>query len=110
MSNLEKNLSFRICQFHEDGDLNELDREIDLMVEVSDGTAWAAVRMGLIGISPYPDTDGRDYSIFRSIRVPSDAFKAVNQAVSLASITEVRFTLSGRPTGHVLIDDVELDN
>ena len=110
MLNMEKSLSFRICQYHEDSDLNELDREIDLMIEVRIGAMSAAVRMGLVGISPFPDTNGNDYSVFRSIRIPSDAFKAVNQELNMAGITEVRFTLLGRATGHILIDDVELDN
>lgn len=110
MSDPVKNLSFRICQYHEDLVLNELDREIDLLIEISDGVVSAHVRMGLVGISPFPDTDGNDYSIFRSIRIPADAFEAVNQGVNMAAITEVRLKLSGRPTGHILVDDIELDN
>ena len=110
MSSATKSLSFRICQYHEDNTLNELDREIDLLVEISDGSETAHVRMGIVGISPFPDTAGNDYSIFRSIRIPSDAFKAVNQSVDMASIIELRLRLSGRPTGHILVDDIEFDN
>ena len=110
MASAARNLSFRICQFHLDSTLNELDREIDLLVEISDGSQTAHVRMGLVGISPFPDTDGNDYSVFRTIRIPSDAFKAVNQGVNMAAINEVRLKLSGRPTGHIIVDDIELDN
>jgi len=111
MGSPSQNLSFRICQFFEDPDgLNEEERDIDLLVELSGGGAEAKVRIGIVGIVPFPDTERIEYSVFRTIRIPSDAFKAVNESVSMNAIDKVTFRLSARPTGHILIDDIEVDS
>ena len=109
ISNPVKCLSFRIAQYFEDAALNEHDREIDLLVEASDGAQTATVRMGLIGTSPYPDDSRQTYSVFRSIRIPADAFDAVNPTINMGSINSVTLKLTGRATGHILVDDLEFD-
>ncbi|NND63238.1 MAG: hypothetical protein HKN48_08595 [Flavobacteriaceae bacterium] len=110
MNSITKSLSFRATQFYESG-LNTEEREIDLFVAINDGSQTAKVRIGLVGTVPYYDTEaGSLFSIFRSVRIPSDAFTAVNQSVNLANIQEVRFEFSARSNGHLLIDDIEFDN
>ena len=102
-----KNLSFRICQFYEDADKNPEDREIDLLVEIGDGAETATVRMGMVGLAPYPDDALQPYSVFRTIRIPADAFGAVNPALNLSALTGVTLRLVSRATGHILVDDIE---
>lgn len=109
MSDPVKSLSFRVSQLYT-SELNSEEREIDLLVSISDGGQRATVRMGMVGTAPYSDTGiGNLFSIFRSIRIPSDAFSAVNQSINMAAISEVRFEFSARALGYLIIDDIELD-
>ena len=60
---------------------------------------------GVVG-APYPGP--QPYSVFRSVRVPMDAFTAVNPDLDLASLDALLFRFRGRPAGRVLIDDIEV--
>ena len=104
-----RNLSLRICQYYEDAAMNPEGADIDLLVEIDDGSQASLVRMGAVGLAPYPDDAGLPYSVFRSIRIPADAFGAVNPGLNLGAISGMRLRLSGSPTGHVLVDDLEAD-
>ena len=44
----------------------------------------------------------------RTVRIPVDAFMVANPALNLGNILRVKLQLTGRPTGHILADDIEI--
>lgn len=106
-------LSFRVMAVGGDP-ANDLDGQsglpTDLMVELSDGTFTAKVRAGSVGSLLYPflDDHGDYQQVFRTVRIPMDAFKTVTPAFNLANITSVSLGGYMRETGLLVIDDLEL--
>lgn len=86
---------------------NPVGQFIDLLVELDDGTERAAVRMGAIARVPYPLPGPHVYSVFRTIRIPLNAFGAVNPALRLGALQKLRI-LPLRSTGRISLDDIEI--
>jgi dienelactone hydrolase len=85
---------------------NPIGQPIDLLAELDDGTERATVRLGAIAGVPYPLSPWV-YSVFRTLRLPLDAFAAVNPALRLGSLRYLRLRPT-RSTGRILFDDIEL--
>ncbi len=108
-------LSLRIAQHYEENmggvpieDFNPVNQDIDLFVGLSGGGQEAILRLGSVGDVPYPTPEStHTLSVFRTVRLPLDAFKAVNPGLNLSNVAQVRLLLIGRATGRVLVDDVE---
>lgn len=108
-------LSLRIAQHYEEDmggdpveDYNPVNQDIDLFVGLTGGGQEAILRLGSVGDVPYPTPESpHTLSVFRTVRLPLDAFKAVNSGLNLSSVTRVRLLLIGRATGRVLVDDIE---
>jgi hypothetical protein len=101
-------IAMRIGQFYQDDVLNPVAADSDAFVVLHDGANEAAVRLGAVAPLPYPDSAGVVLCPMRTVRVPLDAFKAVNPALNLANIQSVSLRFAARPSGHVLADDVEI--
>jgi hypothetical protein len=106
-------LSIRIAQRYDEspqGDPDEtwnpIGQPIDLLVELDDGTERAIVRLGTTAVVPYPLPGVGVYSVFRTARIPLDAFVAVNPALRLGSLQYLRLRPT-RSTGRILVDDIE---
>jgi hypothetical protein len=108
-------LSLRIAQhYEEDGagdpieDFNPVNQDIDLFVEITGGGQEAILRLGSAADVPYPTPESTPtLSVFRTVRLPLDAFKAVNPDLNPGNVTRVRLLLIGRATGRILVDDLE---
>jgi hypothetical protein len=101
--------ALRISQFFQDNALNPTGEPLDLYVELSDGVNTAAVRLGAVAQVPFPESQtAAVYSVFETVRLPFDAFHAVNPALNLGAIRSVHWLLVGRATGNILADDLEL--
>ena len=100
-------LSMRIAQFFEDVANNLEGADLDLFVELYDGTNEAVVRLGTVATAPYPDATSAVLTVFRTARLPLDAFEAANPTINLGAIQRVRLLCRARWTGHVLVDDLE---
>jgi hypothetical protein len=99
----------RISQFFEDATLNPVGEPLDLYVQLSDGANQAAVRLGAVAQVPFPESQtAAVYSVFETVRLPFDAFRAVNPSLNLGNIQSVHLLLVGRATGNILADDLEL--
>jgi dienelactone hydrolase len=103
-------VAIRIGQFHEDAMLNPEDMLMDLFVTLDDGGNQATIRAGSVAAIPYPDTrkESTKRCPMRTVRIPVDAFMVANPALNLANILRVKLQLTGRPTGHILADDIEI--
>lgn len=101
-------VALRIAQFFEDAALNPLGTSLDSYVTVIDGSTEVSVRLGAIAKVPFPDSAPAVLSVMRTMRIPLDAFEAVNPTLSMGSIVGVKLRLVSRLTGHVLVDDIEL--
>jgi len=109
-------LSLRVAQHYDERDDGEPDEtwnpvglRADLSVELDDGTRRARVRLGVGGSIPYPLLGREVYSVFRTVRLPLDAFTAVEPALNLRALRTVRLLFDLRTRGRLLIDDVEFD-
>jgi dienelactone hydrolase len=101
-------LAMRLAQYYEDAATNPVDEDVDLFVELSDANgATATLRVGSVGTVPYPAAAAIPLIVFRTVRLPMDAFHAANPALSLGAIAHVSLRLAGRPTGHIVVDDIE---
>jgi pimeloyl-ACP methyl ester carboxylesterase len=99
-------LALRISQFFQDDVLNPVGEPLDLFVSLSDGANQATVRLGAVSQVPYPEAYG--LSVFKTVRLPIDAFMAANPSLNPGSIQSVSLELIGQGTGHILVDDLEL--
>jgi len=103
-------VALRVGQFFEDATLNPPDVEMDFFVTLDDGGNRPTVRAGAVAPIPYPDV--REFATkrcpMRTIRIPVDAFTALNPSLDLGNITRIALQLNGRPTGHIFIDDIEI--
>jgi hypothetical protein len=101
-------VGLRIGQFYQDDVLNPVATSADAFLVLSDGAREAAVRLGAVAPVPYPDSAPRVLCPMRTIRLPLDAFLAVEPALNIGSIQTVTLKFTGRPSGHVLVDDFEV--
>lgn len=86
-----------------DATLNPVDQSLDLFVTLSDGSEEATVRLGAVAQVPYPVS----LKPMKSVRLPLDAFKAVNPGLALSNIQSVTLWTAARATGHMVGDDLE---
>lgn len=100
-------LSIRIAQSYEDNVLNSDALPADVFLSVSDGSNEAIIRLGAVAQIPFPDAGDKVLSMMRTVRVPLDAVLATNPSLSLNNIQSVNVRLMARPTGNVIIDDIE---
>jgi dienelactone hydrolase len=100
-------ISLRLAQFYPDGVLNPEALPADLFVALSDGVQEALVRLGSVARIPYPGPANRVLSMMRTVRLPLDAFLAANPALNLNDIRSVTLRFMARPTGQILVDDIE---
>jgi dienelactone hydrolase len=107
-------LSLRVAQHFDEvaGDVDEtwnaIGLDLDLLVELRVGGQTSAVRLGSGALVPYPAASARPLSVFRTVRLPLDAFTAVNPSLPLHAVVQVSVRLLGRPSGRVLVDDIEI--
>lgn len=108
-------VSLRIAQHYDesgsglpDETWNPVGQDLDMLIELDDGTHQAAVRTGVVGAVPYPLAGNEPYSVFTTVRLPLDAFTAVNPSLNLNTLRRLRLRPL-RATGRVSVDDVELD-
>lgn len=100
-------IGLRVAQFFADHDLNPEVLPADLFVELSDGAAEATVRLGAVAQIPYADTTLTVLTMMRTVRLPLDAFQAANSALNVGAIQSLTLRLAARPTGNILVDDLE---
>lgn len=86
---------------------NPVGFDLDLVVTVGDGAQTAAVRLGSAGLAPYPAPSSETWMVFRTVRLPMDAFTAVNTALDLGGVRSLTLRMALRPTGRILVDDLE---
>lgn len=101
-------VSLRLAQFYEDAGLNPGALPSDAFVTVSDGSESATVRLGAVAQIPYPDASHTVLSMMRTVRIPFDAFRAVNQSLNLGDVRAVELSFNAKPMGHILGDDFEI--
>ncbi|MDH3680348.1 MAG: hypothetical protein OEV40_10420 [Acidimicrobiia bacterium] len=116
----DRYLALRIAQHYDEDSSGDPDAtwnppgfDLDLFVELSDSSPaaeTAVVRLGMAGVVSHPYPGPQPYSIFRSVRIPLDAFAAVNPALALTSLAAIRLQLRGRATGRILVDDIEVSS
>jgi hypothetical protein len=82
--------------------------DVDLLVELESPTGSATVRLGTSSPVPYPLPAAQVLSVPRTVRLPLDAFTAVNPTFDPGSITAVTIRPAGGATGRILIDDIEV--
>jgi dienelactone hydrolase len=85
--------------------------EIDLTVEIDDGNQRAAVNLSSINPIQYPLPGRTVFSVFQSLRLPIDAFTAVNPALNIHQLQWLRLRPNGvaNRSGWILIDDIEFE-
>jgi hypothetical protein len=85
--------------------LNPPARGLDMFVTLRDATGIeAVVRLGAVGSVPFP---ARHICPMRTVRLPLDAFTAVEPVLDLNRLESITFRLTARATGDVFIDDIE---
>lgn len=110
-------LSLRVAQHYSesssgvpDETWNRVGQEIDLLVELSDGDQLASVSIGAIAAVPYPLPGFETYSVFRTVRIPLDAFTAANPDLNIGAVRRVRLSSTAqRRNGRLLVDDIEFE-
>ena len=108
-------LSLRVAQFYdedENGDplpeTNPIGASTDVFLSLTSGGDTVQVRSGVIGEIPYPYPSTAPLSVMRTINIPLDAFQAaLINGGNASNATSVQIRLSARPTGRLLIDDIE---
>jgi dienelactone hydrolase len=114
MVNAASNLSIRLAQRYDetagapDETWNPIGGDLDCLVSLEGAGAAATVRLGSIAAVPYPAPSAAPKISYRTILLPMDAFTAANPALNPGAITAVTLQLVGRPTGRLLVDDIEL--
>ncbi|MFY1631684.1 hypothetical protein ACN27F_00145 [Solwaraspora sp. WMMB335] len=109
-------LSMRLAQHYdetEDGlpdeTHNPVGEDLDVVVELDDGTERAAVSLSVVDRVRYPLAGPPAYSVFQTVRLPVDAFTATNPGLDITRLTRLRLVFSERPTGRLLVDDIEFE-
>jgi dienelactone hydrolase len=82
--------------------------DVDLLVELESPSGTATVRLGSAAAIPYPLPAVSVLSVPRTIRLPLDAFTAVEPAFDPSAITAITLRPAGAATGRILLDEVEL--
>ncbi len=111
----DQSLSFRVSQFYNEdtnGDplpvTNPIGASTDIFVELRAGSQTARLRSGLIGEIPYPYPTSAPLSVMRTINLPIDAFAAMLLGGgNITNATTIQIRFAARPTGRVLVDDLE---
>jgi hypothetical protein len=106
----DKVLSLRGAQFDPEPDLNFADLDMDCFVRIEDGDDVATVRLGAVHTLPYPHKAHQSLSVLRTVRLPLNAFRAVNDDVALNDIRAVSLLLGAQFTGRMLVDDIEFSH
>jgi hypothetical protein len=101
-------IALRIGQLYRDDVLNPIATNADAFIVLSDGVREAAVRLGAVAAVPYPDSAPFVLCPMRTVRLPLDAFQAVQPALDIGNIQSVTVRFAARPSGHVLVDDIEI--
>lgn len=111
----EGSIAVRVAQLYDDVVANPPSVAADVFVVMRDGsnsTAW--VRLGASATIPYPDHDltnsaGPDpLAMMRTVSIPADAFTAAEPNLDLGDIRSVALVTSARPTGRLIVDDLEI--
>jgi hypothetical protein len=107
-------LSLRVAQFYDENGMgdpmpptNPEGVPADLFLELVTSGGRATVRIGVVGEIPYPYPRNPALSVMRTVRIPLDAVEAVAPGGTLGTIVAVRVWMAARPTGQVLVDDLE---
>jgi dienelactone hydrolase len=87
---------------------NPIGLDLDLLVQLESPGGSATVRLGAAAAVPYPLPGVSTLSVPRTIRLPLDAFTAVDPAFDPGAISAVSLRPAGGVTGRMLIDDVEV--
>jgi dienelactone hydrolase len=87
---------------------NSMGLDLDLLVELESAGGSATVRVGAAAAVPYPLPGTKTLSVPRTIRLPLDAFTAVDPSFDPGAIRAVVLRPAGGITGRMLIDDVEV--
>lgn len=103
-----KVLSLRLAQVYEDPVRNAGALPSDAFVSLDDGTHTATVRVGAVAQVPFPDAASRVNTTLRTIRLPLDAFQALNPALNLLALRMVTVRFDAKPAGHLIGDDFEI--
>jgi acetyl esterase/lipase len=108
-------VSLQMAQHYAENDDGEPDEtwnpasvDLDLTVELDDGSEHAGVRLGIISFVAYPLPGGGPYSAYQTVRLPLDAFTAVNPQLDLNGLEQLRLRMNRRATGRLLVDDIEV--
>ncbi|WFE25046.1 hypothetical protein O7623_16625 [Solwaraspora sp. WMMD791] len=89
---------------------NPVGEDLDVVVELDDGTERAAVPLSVTGqVVRYPLAGPQTYSVFQTVRLPVDAFTATNPDLDVTALKRIRLVFSDRPTGRLLVDDIEFE-
>jgi hypothetical protein len=110
-------LSMRVAQHYDETDSglpdethNPVGDDLDVLVELDDGTEQAAVRLSVVNqVVRYPLAGPQTYSVFQTVRLPIDAFTATNPDLDTTGLKRIRLVFSARPTGRLLVDDIEFE-
>lgn len=106
----DKVLSLRGAQFYPGTDLNFADLNMDCFVRIEGSDDVATVRLGAVHTLPYPHNAHQRLSVLRTVRLPLNAFRAVNDDVALNDIRAVSLLLEAQFTGRMLADDIEFSH
>jgi dienelactone hydrolase len=85
--------------------------DIDLTIELDDGSQRAAVNLSAIRAIEYPLAGWANYSVYQTHRLPIDAFTAVNPELDIRNLQWLRLRPNGvaNSSGWILIDDIEFE-
>lgn len=108
-------LSLRLAQHYAEADdepdetWNPRGADLDLFVELSDGSTAATVRLGAAEVIGYPFEGVARSALLRTIRLPVDTFLAVEPDLDLGALDRVRVRADASPTGRLLCGGIEVD-
>lgn len=105
---LETTLMLRLTQPHGDSP-GTPGADLDLVAELSDGTTTAKVRLGAAAAVGYPFEGISRTALLRTVRLPLDAFVAVEPALDVSALERLRLRADLSPAGRVLCGSVEFD-
>jgi hypothetical protein len=82
--------------------------DLDLFVELDSPTGSATLRLGASSPIPYPLPGVAVLSVPRTVRLPIDAFTAMDSSFDPSSITAITIRPAGGATGRIFIDEIEV--